>query len=345
MHYFQNALAIGVVATLAVTVQAELKPLLTTIAGIDDLSTFTDLIKDSGGNKPNPAYEERFNSLRDKRNYTAFVPTNAAFAKLPHAALDILISTPAYELTEAIIRTHIAEGLFSSPSANGAPIIAIEGFPLSLTATPSKSLLINNQSLLLPSPVPAANGLIYKIDTILNPFTSYFGVSPATSPPSSSSAQGTLYDLVQRDSRLSQFKEKLGEISPRLLEQLDLAKPNGEKTVVAIPGNDAFAALPQAAMPAFVSPSNRALSEFILVAGFGPGDKKLGELGLEKGKVAVETYLDGWNVTVAKQGNGVVRYNNAAVQCEICVENGCAWILDRVPDVLFEVFGPNGRSS
>ncbi|KAF2222900.1 FAS1 domain-containing protein [Elsinoe ampelina] len=339
------AFSILAVAVAAADCSA-LQPLLTTIAGIDDLSVFSDAVTDSGGPKPNPAFEERFNSPLDGRNYTAFVPTNAAFAKIPKAALDTLLSTPAYELFEAIIRTHIAEGLFPSPSPS-TPIISIEGFPI-MSSTSSKGTLLNNQSLLLPDPpVPASNGLIHRIDQLLNPFTSYFGVSTADAHPSFTGADGTIYDLVQNDPRLSAFKEKLSIISPRALDRLDLHKPNGEWTIVALPSNDAFAVLPQQAMPAFVAPSNRALSEFILTAGFLAGGKKLTELGLGKAgdEAKVEGGLDGWELKVRVGERGGVRLNNAAVQGEVCVENGCVWLVDRVVDSLFEVFGEDGRTA
>ncbi|KAG8625780.1 hypothetical protein KVT40_006181 [Elsinoe batatas] len=337
-----------VFSILAVAVAAadcsKLQPLLTTIAGIDDLSTFSDAVKDSGGPKPNPAFEERFNSPLDGRNYTAFVPTNAAFAKIPKPVLDTFLSTPAYELFEAIIRTHIAEGLFPSPSSSN-PIISIEGFPIMSSTSPNATVL-NNQPLLLPTPIPASNGLIHRIDHLLNPFTSYFGVSTTDVHPTFTGADGTIYDLVQHDPRLSSFKEKLSIISPRALERLDLHKPNGEWTIVALPSNDAFAALPQQAMPAFVAPSNRALSEFVLTAGFLAGGKKLKELGLGKAgdEAMVEGGLDGWELKVRVGERGGVRLNNAAVQGEVCVENGCVWLVDRVVDSLFEVFGEDGRT-
>lgn len=65
-----------VVPALVAVVTAQDEPLLSTIATIPELSSFSAVILASGGSEPNPAFEERFNSVLDGRNYTAFAPTN-----------------------------------------------------------------------------------------------------------------------------------------------------------------------------------------------------------------------------------------------------------------------------
>lgn len=64
-----------IVVSLAIA-NAQEQPLLSTIATIPDLSTFSTVVNSSGGFQLNPALEERFNSALDTRKYTAFVPTN-----------------------------------------------------------------------------------------------------------------------------------------------------------------------------------------------------------------------------------------------------------------------------
>lgn len=65
-----------IASTFWVLAGAQNQPLLSTIATIPALSTFSSVLNVTGGNKLNPAFEERFNSALDGRNYTAFVPTN-----------------------------------------------------------------------------------------------------------------------------------------------------------------------------------------------------------------------------------------------------------------------------
>lgn len=52
------------------------EPLLSTIASIPALSTFSSVLNVTGGNKLNQALFERFNAALDGREYTALVPTN-----------------------------------------------------------------------------------------------------------------------------------------------------------------------------------------------------------------------------------------------------------------------------
>lgn len=63
-------------AIYLVVANAQDEPLLSTIGGIPALSTFSSVLNMTGGNKPNPALYERFNTALDGRNYTGLIPTN-----------------------------------------------------------------------------------------------------------------------------------------------------------------------------------------------------------------------------------------------------------------------------
>lgn len=69
-------LSFTAVTSLWTLASAQDRPLLSTIATIPELSTFSTVVNASGGNRLNPALEERFNSALDNRNYTVLVPTN-----------------------------------------------------------------------------------------------------------------------------------------------------------------------------------------------------------------------------------------------------------------------------
>lgn len=66
----------AIVPAFFTIVTAQDQPLLSTIATVPELSSFSAVILASGGSEPNPAFEERFNSALDGRNYTALAPTN-----------------------------------------------------------------------------------------------------------------------------------------------------------------------------------------------------------------------------------------------------------------------------
>lgn len=65
-----------IAAAMLVLASAQDRPLLSSIATIPELYTFSAVVNGTGGNRLNPALEERFNSVLDRRNYTALVPTN-----------------------------------------------------------------------------------------------------------------------------------------------------------------------------------------------------------------------------------------------------------------------------
>jgi hypothetical protein len=64
-----------VLCSISQTIHAD--TLLNVLNKTSDLSTFSSLIQKTGGGIPNPAFEERFNSALDTRNYTAFVPIDS----------------------------------------------------------------------------------------------------------------------------------------------------------------------------------------------------------------------------------------------------------------------------
>ncbi|CAG8955513.1 hypothetical protein HYFRA_00009465 [Hymenoscyphus fraxineus] len=338
-----------VVALLAVA-SAQEQPLLSTIAGIPELSTFSTVVNGSGGNKLNPALEERFNSKIDGRKYTAFVPTNDAFAKIPSAFVGALTAAPAYPLLEAIIRTHIAEGQVNSGNlTSSSPIIAIEGFPLSITTTQTNAILINKQAQRVGDETPASNGVVHRIDQVLNPFTGYFGVSNTSSAPAQSSqVEGTISDILSTDQRLSTIRDVLLALQPDLIQnRLRLSSPQQQQIFTA-PSNAAFAAAPPGTPEASKAPSNQPLSfqlfSFGLLNNPNP-TAKLADLNLAGGSAQRANSFTGINVTVSqKTPEGAVFVNNAAVEGEVCGSNGCVWLVDRILDPLYLVFGPLDRA-
>lgn len=72
-----------VTATFLALANAQNQPLLSTIATVPALSTFSSVVNMTGGFQPNPALEERFNAAVDGRNYTALVPTNDVRGLIP----------------------------------------------------------------------------------------------------------------------------------------------------------------------------------------------------------------------------------------------------------------------
>lgn len=263
-----------------------------------------------------------------------------------------LTAAPAYSILESILRTHIAEGLVSSADIiSASPVEAIEGFPLTVTDT-STAFLINSQAQLTAVDAPASNGLIHQIDQVLNPYTGYFGISNATTPPTTSDEPGTIADLVLSDTHLTSLRDILLALQPDLLTtRLRLFSPAAAPSQIFIaPSNTAFVAAPPGTAEASVAPSNQALS--VLLFSFGlldstslmDGAEKLADLDLAvRGEVQLASAFTGINITASQAEGGAVRLNNAVVEAEVCGSNGCLWLVDRVLDPLYLAFGPVDR--
>ncbi|CZT44816.1 uncharacterized protein RSE6_05052 [Rhynchosporium secalis] len=311
--------------------------LLSVLSRQPDLSTFSSIIRKTGGPNPNPAFEERFNSALDTRNYTIFAPTNEAMRKIPSAALDLLAQSRSYELLESIVRTHIGEGLYTAANlSSGAEtkVTAVEGFPLtvnSTTAGSGKTFKLNDANLNLTDTV-ASNGRIHTIDRLLTPLSMLFGVSNSSTAPGkgSTKTKTTIAGIVDSDPRLSVLKSQIKAVDPDFMTRLSLSKPGNEKQIYLAPSNDAFARIPVESMAA---PSNVGLSRYLLRFGLLSGD--LGVVNkMAEGKVQSTS---GWNITAKKSGAAYILGNAGVVEKDICADNGCVWIVDKLIDPLIGV--------
>ncbi|QDS69690.1 hypothetical protein FKW77_009701 [Venturia effusa] len=255
---------------LSLTSSISALTLLSAIAADPELSTLKAVIAGMGTSpgRPDPALEERFNSKLDGRQYTFFAPTNAAFAKLPASQVKALLSPSNYQLLLAIIRTHVAEGYFPASAVAKAtkPITSIEGFPLSLNGTK-----INSQAKITATDFEADNGIFHKIDTVLNPFTSYFGLSsPIGKPPGPNinEPDTKLRDLLLAAKDLTIDRNISDIVTPNRLIRFTRPLEEGEPLpLFLVFSNTAYSVLPPSSYSSFIAPTNNALSAYLLEAG------------------------------------------------------------------------------
>jgi uncharacterized surface protein with fasciclin (FAS1) repeats len=100
--------------------------------------------------------------------YTLFAPTNAAFAKVPPATLEALEQDPV--ALKNLLLYHAAEGTYTSEQLRGMTSLAtMLGPSLAINAgCPSGALFVNNAQVVGPD-IPATNGIIHAIDSVLIP--------------------------------------------------------------------------------------------------------------------------------------------------------------------------------
>ena len=131
------------------------------IKGWDEFSTFSEAIEAT----------DLKDTLAGDGPVTVFAPTDGAFAQLPEGAVDELMKQENREELEALLRHHVVEGERLAPNAIPERIDPMGGSEI--TATMSGDQLIlrsagdDDQSARVVGDIPADNGVIHVIDSVL----------------------------------------------------------------------------------------------------------------------------------------------------------------------------------
>lgn len=130
--------------------------IVTAVNANSDLSTFSKLIKQAGLDS----------TLESGGPVTVFAPSDAAFKNVPAATLDKLAKDP--DLLKATLGYHIVPGLVKSASIEGAtPLTTSTG--AKIAASKAGDFVTVDDGLVVKADVPAGNGVIHVIDTVLTP--------------------------------------------------------------------------------------------------------------------------------------------------------------------------------
>nr|WP_216320284.1 fasciclin domain-containing protein [Deinococcus aestuarii] len=98
--------------------------------------------------------------------FTVFAPTNAAFAKVPADQLQALLNNPAQ--LRAVLLYHVVPGRVTSAQVAGlSSATTAQGGTLTVSA--SGGTVRINDATVTQADVPASNGVIHVIDTVLLP--------------------------------------------------------------------------------------------------------------------------------------------------------------------------------
>lgn len=105
-------------------------------------------------------------TLKGEGPFTVFAPTDEAFAKLPEGALDALLQDK--EKLAAVLTYHVVPG--NIPSGDVAALSSartVNGKELEISAEGGKVMV--GGATVTQADVPASNGVIHVIDTVLLP--------------------------------------------------------------------------------------------------------------------------------------------------------------------------------
>lgn len=122
-----------------------------------EFSTLLTALKEAGLDK----------TLAEKGPFTVFAPTNAAFAKVPKAALEALLKDKA-QLTK-VLTYHVVSG-----DVKAADVVklkeakTVEGSNIAIEVTGGK-VMLNKTVNVTKTDIVASNGVIHVIDAVLMP--------------------------------------------------------------------------------------------------------------------------------------------------------------------------------
>jgi uncharacterized surface protein with fasciclin (FAS1) repeats len=106
-------------------------------------------------------------TLSGKGPFTVFAPTDAAFAKLPAGTVDSLLKPENKKKLQSILLYHVVAGKVLSTDLKSGPVKTVQGEDL--TVDVSGSTVKINDATVVKADIPASNGVIHVIDTVLLP--------------------------------------------------------------------------------------------------------------------------------------------------------------------------------
>ncbi|MGF1738655.1 fasciclin domain-containing protein [Photobacterium satsumensis] len=135
------------------------KNLVQVAANNDDFQTLVMAIKAA----------DLVDTLEGKGPFTVLAPTDDAFAKLPEGALAELLKPENKEKLQAILTYHVLPGALSSEEVMKLKLPeTIQGGTVVIETDDDGKVTINGANVILAD-VPASNGVIHVIDTVLIP--------------------------------------------------------------------------------------------------------------------------------------------------------------------------------
>jgi len=104
-------------------------------------------------------------TLAGKGPFTVFAPSDDAFKKLPHGALEALLKDQAK--LKSVLTYHVASGHLLSKDLTSGDLKTVEGSPVHVKVAGSKVQI--NEAHVTKADILASNGVIHVIDAVMLP--------------------------------------------------------------------------------------------------------------------------------------------------------------------------------
>jgi len=107
-------------------------------------------------------------TLKAEGPYTVFAPTDEAFAKLPPGTLEDLLKPENKAKLQAILTYHVVPGkVMAADAAKLSSAKTVNGKACSIRSEEGK--LMVDEAAVIEADIPASNGVIHVIDTVIMP--------------------------------------------------------------------------------------------------------------------------------------------------------------------------------
>jgi len=177
---FALGLLLALAATSAQAKPAKLRDIYDTVAANPIMTQFAAVIAASG----------QGTFLSSKGPFTLFVPTDAAFAKLPPGTLAALLRPENQVRLQDILLYHLVNGkrYTAKDLLTTKTLLSCQGSPQTIHVTHSGAQLVDKAKI-VHADITCRNGIIHEIDTLLMPPESAIPPLVAEPPPAPADTQ------------------------------------------------------------------------------------------------------------------------------------------------------------
>ena len=149
---------IAMVGVIAGSLQAQGKDIIETAVGAGQFNTLAAALKAAG----------LVDTLKGAGPFTVFAPTDAAFAKLPKGTVEELLKPENKAKLTAILTYHVVAGkVMAADVMKMKEGKTVQGGAVKVNAINGKVMIDN--ATVVKADIPASNGVIHVIDTVLMP--------------------------------------------------------------------------------------------------------------------------------------------------------------------------------
>jgi transforming growth factor-beta-induced protein len=249
-------------------------------------------------------------TLKGEGPFTVFAPTDEAFAKLDKALLDDLLKPENKETLVAILTYHVVPGKVTAADVVNLPSAkTVQGEEVTIKVD-GNTVMVNDAKV-TQTDIPARNGVIHVIDTVILP--------PTVAEKLAAPAQ----DIVEVAVAAGNFKTLAAALEAAGL--VETLKGEGPFTVFA-PTDEAFAKLDKALLDDLLKPENKETLVAILTYHVVPGKVTAADVvKLNKAKT-----VQGEEITIKVDGNTVMVNDAKVTQTDIAASNGVIHVIDTV---------------